>query len=1242
MTQKKGWPWLFLYVRAEIPKGEFMRFIYTIMCGLLLAGALSAQTGAITGDVRDPADAIVVGANVVITNTVTGAESRTKSTSTGSYSVPGLPVGVYRLVVDVPGFKKYTVENIQVQVDTTARANVRLTVGSAAESVTVTDETPLLKTETGEQSTVIAGADVNQLPLNYGGGAGSTGNIRSPFAFNILSPGITGTGQDGGVVNGLPRNTFRMQVAGQDATSQNDPGWTSTVAAPAVDMIQEFSIQTSNFAAEFGQAGGGFYNFSMKSGGNQFHGTAFEYWTNEVMNAARPYTGLSPRSRKNDFGGTIGGPVWIPKVYDGRNKTFFFFSWESFRNKVFSTGNTLTVPTDQMRGGDFSYALTGKTLGNDISGTAILENAIYDPQSNFTVNGQVVRRMFPGNIIPKSRLDPTALKFQNLFPLATNGGLTDNYDQNYLNPRYQTLPSFTVDQVFKDQSRLQFYGSFENTDQLTAADGLPPAISRVRVQAIFGNTVRLNYDKAFTPTLLAHFGFGYQLFHNPDSSPADSLQYDAAGQLGFIGSATNPSGYPRLTNMDEGPFDSGMVDTGPTNANSYYDGNLTAPASLTWVHGNHTVKAGAEFRISSWQDRNSRGAQGILNFAPDQTALPYLNQTSVRSGSTSGDIGNGYASFLLGLVDTASVNAVQDPQLRKKAWAFYIQDTWKVTRKFTLDYGLRYDLQGQGHEIHYRTNEFSFTRPDPLANNIPGAFIFEGYGPGRCNCQFTNTYKYAFGPRLGGAYSFDEKTVIRGGIGVSYGTPPTSSYITNGALQGVGFNSISFNNSANGGFGFPAVNLGTGLIYDHSALTDATLDPGLITPLSEADILAGRTQATSLGAANRFFYLDPHARPPRILSWSLGVQREVLKNLTIESSWVANVGVWEQSNTLNAFNQPRPEVFAAYGIDPHSQAGINTLNASMSSDLGRASGVPLPYPSFPTSSTVLQALRPFPQVNGNFSSRWAPLGKSWYQSWQTKITRRFSRGLTAQSAITWSKALTDPTNNNDIFNRANHKSLQSTDVPLIFNTGFSYEVQRPRSLGFLGKVIGGWTVSGVLQYQSGGLISVPMSANPQIGGQNSSENRVPGVPLFLHDLNCHCFDPQTDFVLNPAAWQAPAIGQFGTAAPYYNDYRFARKPTESITFGRRFQIGESKTFEIRAEFFNIFNRMQIPNPEDGSSSINPQTTRSCSAPGASTYTVGSSNSCTAGPGVRTSGFGAISTANIGGPRNGQIVARFTF
>jgi len=1201
-----------------------MRFVSVAFLSTICAAMLLAQNdrGTITGTVTDQGGAVVPNANVVATNIETAAEFRTQTTGTGNYTIPSLVVGHYRLVVELTGFKKFVQENIQINVATTDRIDVVMQVGAASETITVEAEVAALKTETAEQSTIITGARINELPINFGGGGGGTGNIRSPYLFNVLSPGVANNslGQgDSANVNGLPANTFRVQVDGQDATSQNEAGWTSTVAAPSVDMVQEFSLQTSNYAAEFGQAGGGFYNFTTKSGTNSFHGSVYEYFTNEALDAQRAYTYVRPRSRKNDFGGTIGGPVLIPKIYNGRNRTFFFFNWETYRNTVLAAGTFLTVPTAQMRAGDFSQLLTNRNLGTDIAGRAILENTIYNPASARQFNGQTITDPFQGNIIPQSMMDPVSLKIQALVPNPTNSLLTQNFAQNNGNYRNQKIPAGKLDEILPDSSHLSFYFSKQDTDQLTSPDGLPFPISVVRVQAIYGNTARVNYDKTLTPTLLLHMGAGFQRFHNPDSSPSQSLDYDAVGGVGFKGSATNPGGFPRINNLT-GALNAGLAQLGPSNANKYFDGTLTGTSSATYIRGNHTYKAGAEWRLNSWTDRNTRGSQGILNFSTNQTAMPYAQTSSFGSGT----IGFGYASFLLGLVDSASVNAPQDPQLRKQAWGLYLQDTWKITRKLTLDYGMRWDLEGEGHEIHYRTSMFGPSIPNPTVNNIPGALVYEGYGKGRCNCQFTNTYPYNIGPRLGLAYSFDQKTVIRAGFGVNYGAPPVYQYITNSALLGVGFNQLNFTNGATG-FGSAAVTMKNGLIYNPSDLYDASLNPGLVP-----------SAPNQLGTFN--YLLDRNARPARILQWSIGAQREVLRGLVVEASYVGNRGAYESASSLNNLNAIPQSTFQKYGIDPTTTAGQTLLTSRIDSAGAKAAGIPFPYPTFPGAQTVAQAIRPFPQVNGNVTTNWSPIGDSWYNSLQAKLTKRTSKGLSIISAFTWSKSLITPGGTiNNVFNRSVNKSIAAYDQPLVLNFAVDYQTQKYFRNNLLNKVTGGWTVATLFALSSGLPIASPTSSNNQNSWyfQNTLENRIPGVPLFLKDLSCNtgCIDPTKDFVLNPAAWANPALGQWGTAAPYYNDFRFARRPAEQISLGRRFALREKMSFEIRAEFFNFMNHIYLSNPQI----TGPQGARACTSGGV----VGADGRCSAG--TASSGFGFVNpNAPQTPPRNGQLVARITF
>jgi len=1208
---------------------------------LLLTMTAFAQTdrGTITGTITDQQSSIIPNATVTATNIETGVKYETVSTSTGNYMLASLPVGTYDLSVETNGFKKHVQKGIGVQLLKTSRIDVVLQVGTAAESVTVIAQAPLLKTDSAEQSTNISGELFNAMPINFSAG----NSIRSWLSFIQLAPGVSGTSQTANI-NGAPSGSFKIYLEGQDVTSTNDTVWTSTVAAASVETIGEFAIQTNNFAAEFGQVLGGLFNFTTKSGTNEIHGSTYLLSSNEAFNAHRPLStpfAFSPRAakaldRKFDYGGSVGGPVYLPKLYDGRNKTFFFFNFEKYRNVPRSSGSLATVPTEAFRTGNFSAAMTGRVLGTDPLGRPIIENAIYDPATTRQVTSGVVdsvtgltatrtgiiRDPFPNNIIPTGRLDPVALKIQELIPKPENGELINNWDPRTSNPRFQSLPSVKIDHLFSQNTKLSGYWSVENTSQITAADGLPIPITGRRDQLIYGHTLRLNLDQTISPTFILHFGAGILRFHNPDSAPDDVINYDAVSGIGFTGASTDPSGFPRIVGPGLGSLQTGnrggMSAMGPTQANKFWNDKLTGVTNATWIRNNHTYKFGAEFKQEVWSDVNFTAAQGRLAFSEAQTGLPYLLDTSIGGGT----IGHRYASFLLGTVNTATVSAVKDPQWRKQAWSFYGQDSWKASPKLTVNYGLRWDYAGQGHELYYRTSQIGLTTPNPAAGGRPGAFIYEGFGPGRCDCRFTETYPYAFGPRLGIAYQLNNKTVVRAGWGVTYSQLANWWYVTGGSPSlGLGFNSIEFSNPA---FGESALLMRNGLQYNEADLYTKSLNPG-IRPLP------GTTSTFS-----DFWWgviMDRNGgRPGRVNQWNIAVQRELTKDLSIEIAYVGNRGVWLEANSLVNVNAIDPARLQALGLNlnnPADQALLRTQLRNLSP--ADALRFPVPYAGFPTTATVAQSLRPYPQFADSMGVRWAPLGNNWYDSLQVQFTKRYSRGLHLTAAFTWQKELVlgsggnpglQGAGTNNVFNRDAQKSIASTSTPLIFVTGFSYLTPRVSENKVIHALLGNWTVSGVLRYASGLPIGVPGSNN-NLGSllfQGTRMNRVEGQPLFLQDPNCGCIDPRQELVLNPAAWSDAPAGNFGYSPGFYSDYRWQRQVTENFNFGRKFPIKEGLKFEIRMEIFNAFNRMNLPFPG-----------------GSPTSTI-TRNSA----GELSGGFGFINVNNVGGQRNGQIVARFEF
>lgn len=1191
---------------------QWTTWVFRVAFLAAFVSCLLAQSdrGTITGTVADASGSLIPNADVRAANPETGLELKVKTTETGNFTIPSVSAGTYNLVVEAPGFRRMEQTGVRVQVAQTVRLDITMQVGSTSESVTVSADAPLLNTENAAQATTVNREQLNELPLNFAIGAGA---VRNPLSFVQLAPGASISGWNTIRVNGAPSGTFKIIFEGQDSSSGLDAR-VSDESQPSVEALEEFTLQTSNFSAEFGQAGGGLFNFTARSGTNQFHGTVYDYFAHEKLYAGRPFTDngagglVRPQVRRHDLGANIGGPVVIPKLYDGRNKTFFFFNYEMFRDENINFLGFGTVPTEAMRRGDFSAVLTGRRIGTDPFGNAVLENVIYDPRTARQVNGLTVRDPFPNNIIPQSLLDPVALKIQSLIPAPTNGNLVNNYERRSPYRKIQDIPSVKIDHNLTDNAKLSVYYSMMRTNKDNGQDGLPDPISARRDQIIRSHTARINYDHTLTPTLIFHGGVGYQRYYNPDSSPDSILAFDPVAELGLKGGFG--IGFPRFTGL--GAAAGGMgLDFGPTNRTTYIQDKPNAVGNMTWVRGNHSVKFGGEWKFENFTNRSTGNVSGTYNFAAAQTGLPALQGIALQGGN----VGFPYASFLMGATSTASVANPADPQYRRKAYAAFVQDTWKVTRRLTLDYGVRYDYQPPMYELHDRMARWSPTVRNPSAGGLLGGTEYAGSGDKRCNCTFGEAYPWAFGPRLGVAYQLNNKTVVRAGFGISYGQIANFQYIGGGNSLGMGFNSLSFSNPT---FGDPALYLRNGLQYNTADLLGASYDPGI------------RPQANQTNSPPAF--VDPDAgRPSRLLSWNIAVQRELTKDLALEAAYVGNRGAWFRSDGLNQFNGISDARLASFGLSLNNPADVTLLNQTITSAAVTARGFTKPYAAFPNTATLAQALRPYPQF-GDLTTLWAPLGNSWYDSLQLKLTKRYSYGLDFTMAYTFSKTLATVEAHdgtivplNDVYNRPNQKTLSSSDQPHVFVTGFNYKTPALGSNKMLKSVMGGWTLGGILRYSSGFPIRVPTAQstiNSLVFRGGTNANRVPGQPLFLKDPNCRCFDPNKEFILNPAAWSNPVNGQWGTAAAYYGDYRTARRPDEQLSLGRIFRITEKANFSIRAEFFNVFNRTYLNNPD----STNAQATQQVSATGQT-----------------IAGFGRINTGSTFlPPRSGQIVARFTF
>ena len=522
-----------------------------------------------------------------------------------------------------------------------------------------------------------------------------------------------------------------------------------------------------------------------------------------------------------------------------------------------------------------------------------------------------------------------------------------------------------------DQGKLSFYYSRYYGPHFNGSDGLPIPLTAVRFIATLSHTARLNYDKPVTPTFLLHAGFGFVRHVNTDAGLPEVLDYDVVGGIGLKG-ALFGKGFPRITGLSSATGGGMSLGIGPSNNNPILLGKPTAVLTGALVRGAHTYKIGGDWRIDALTNGNYVGAIGAYTFSAQQTTLP-STQSQALSG---GGVGLPYASFLLGAVNSASISNPNDPQSRKPSLSLFVQDNWKVTRKLTLDYGLRWDHQGYPVEIHRRSSMFSPSVANPSAGGLLGGTLYEGSGAGRCNCRFAETYPYAIGPRIGAAYQINSKTVFRAGWGVSYAQTSAGQADVPSTLGVGGWNTINFNTQS---FGDPALSLVNGLSYNRADLYQEAYSPGLRPSPGQIDTPPGLVDRNG-------------GRPPRVSQWSLSLQREITRNLVVEAAYVGNRGVWFIANSLVDLNAVSPERLRAFGLDINSAADRTVLGSRLDSAGAVARGFKAPYAGYSLANTVAQSLRPFPQF-GNLSvigRRWARPGTTRCRSSSPSDTRTVS------------------------------------------------------------------------------------------------------------------------------------------------------------------------------------------------------------------------------------------------------------
>jgi hypothetical protein len=1209
--------------------------------------------GTISGVATDPSGSAISGAKVTATNTAMGTQNSTVTTGAGTYTIPDLAAGTYSVTIAAPGFKELIRNGITVSVGQTATIDLQLAVGQTTASITVTANAPLLQTDSAQNNVEVTTRDLNELPINING----IGAVRDPMGFAALVPGTISGGWNDIHISGSPATTYRVFMDGLDDTSAVK-GAISDEQQPSVESLGSESLMVNDYSAEFGESGGGIFNYTSKSGTNSLHGTAFNYLENEDLDAGQPFNYTNghkslPVQRQLDFGASLGGPVWIPHIYNGHDKTFFFFGYEEYHNAQTLNNGTITVPTTAYRNGDLSSNLIGPIVDNngipvlDCLGRQIINGAVYNPATTRTAtctdgSTQTVRDPFQNNFIgAPSTWDPVAQKALAYMPTpsgATANALTSNYPNLQPNNKYQYLTSIKIDHSIGQKWHFSGYYIHEIGNKDNADDGINTVGGSTRWNHTPAPQLYLNATYTATPNLVLHTGFDFTR-HNALQDSA--VQNFKATSLGLNTAADMPGGAANTF-----PIFSGLTTNhqsvpqlGINNA-PFIDDNYYNTESAIWTHGRHTFEFGGDFRHQLFGTHNDQSA-GNYGFGAGQTGLPSTNGQNLYGGS----VGDGFASFVLGQLGGASIGNDNIQWFHRVESSIYALDTWKLTRKITVNYGLRWDFEQMQREQYLRETQFSSSVVNPSAGGLMGGTEYEGFGNGRCNCIFERFYPWMIQPRLGFSYQLDPKTVIHAASGF-YSGPQLFMNEEGYSNQGFGFNTVTLSSPS---YDLPAGQLSNGIPYSPAALTAQDFNPGAY---------------PNIGSTNSppNFIVPNNGRPARFEQTTVGVEREIANNLTVNASYIDIRGVWLNSDGLtNSINELTPSMLSQkYGLNVTNPSDFALLTQPISSPSVAARGFTAPYSTFPSGDSLAQALRPYPQFGG-IGDYYEHNGNWWYDALQVKVTKRLSNGLSGGLGYSWSKNM-GTVSSTGTYTTAipiqdpslppkTQKSYVAIDQPQMLNFYFNYEVPRFgfSQNGWKRAVLAGWTADGIFHYQSGFPIQTPNSTSTLTSvtfGNGVWANRVPGQKLFLHSLNAH--DPTyalTQPFLNAAAWANPAQGVYANSKPYYGDYRGPRYPNEQLGFGKVVPLKEGLKFSLRADFFNVFNRWAYPGLNNtGNPFACPALTSSNQAQ-VNQCEYGSANP-QAGT-VISNGFGYLgnSLGGAGGnfaPRSGEIVARIEF
>jgi hypothetical protein len=1141
-----------------------------ILVAIIVAQPLFAQTstGSIAGNVLDPQGDPIAGAAVRVTNVETGEVQTRQSSSAGSYTVQSLTPGKYSVFVERQDFKSQQVDNVTVSIGTTTAQNISLQVGSTTASVTVTASAAGLQTESSDIGTSVDPILVNDLPISVG-----SGNMRSIMDFIFLVPGVVG-GENINKIAGGQATGSLVEVDGGSINTVTGGNFDSAGYTPSVDAVREFTILQSGYPAQYGRSTGGIINFGTLSGTNQYHGSIYDIYHNTALNANSWFNNLEAAANpanadlykravdmKNEYGLTFGGPISIPHVYTGRNRTFGFFSWEQYRQTLGSVAIS-TVPTVANRGGDFSATLTNTVIGtNPCNGQPIYQGEIFDPATTTQVGNVYCRTPFDYqgqlNHIDPARFSQVAQNVLTYMPLPQNNSLTLNYVYPNSHPLLITAETIRIDHSFSSNDKL--FGSYnphefesKNSGVVIPGPGTPAVAIN---QSTFLHDAHFGYDHTFSPATFNHLVLSLFRFTNFPTSVDSNKGINYSKLLG-LGNNLGGTLFPT--------FNWGENYIGMGNWLQYkdYQNHVELADNLLHTFGRHTLNIGADLQFQEFTRNFQLFESGNYNFNRNETAA--TNDVTTLSG-------NGFASFLLGQVSGANADvAAVVPQRRNEYVAVYVQDDYQPLPNLTLNLGLRYSVDTPFSEAHNNVNNWDPTLLDTNIG-IPGGLVFAGSGPGRSglSSRLADTYYKDIAPRLGFAWSpkfWGGKSVLRGNYGIMYGPTPM-----NFAINGEpGFsNNPNFTDSlATGGFTAPF-----------------TLDGGF--PAFSTGINLDPFQLDNTGSSP-FYTARSYGRVAMIQNYGLDLQTQLPHDLLMSLAYVGNTGTHLSSNLLCLNCLPQKY----YGLG-------SQLSQTFSAGQPVLSGYNIPYAGF--TGSLAQGLQPFPQI-GPITTANENIGQSSYNALYAKLQRRFSNGLSLLASYTWSKTLTnaDSTLVNELpggaqnpFDPKGEKSVSAYDYPNVFVLSYVYELPFGKNKQFLSTggvvnaLVGGWEIGGIHHLQSGAPANFGCATGLPGDSPCFRFSLKPGVPIYSAAKLSGHFNPLTDTYFNPQAFVDPNSNarisagggyQYGTLPRNVASIRYPTSPDTDFSFIKNTTVTTRATVQFRVELFNAFNQHRLGTP----------------------------------------------------------------